>query len=264
MILKPRSSVGNPPALLYKRFTTIEDSETRYLYRTSDGDFWFFQTSNESEYLFTAENVPFLTSDRVFFQLAQGYAEVDVGFIPFHILAPEPIYLATASDELLLDASERLLQLPEPYTAPQIDMNIINVEDGAIFIHDRVYYQYVDGSWVAGDATTLGITLLSTDFKDIAGYQINKYYYFGSFDYMIKGSVEGTTVQYVKGLITPTTAFNIRTFTDDLDVKPHDFVVVDGNLFSVENSETIIKRMPSAFRITYLTLTNIGSYEDGE
>ena len=73
---------------------------------------------------------------------------------------------------------------------------------------------------------------------------------------MIKGSVDGSTIQYVKGLITPQSSLNIRTY-DDIEVRPDDLLVIGGSLYAVENLEATYKQMPKRFGIYYMTLNNI-------
>ena len=86
---------------------------------------------------------------------------------------------------------------------------------------------------------------------------MNKYYYTGSFDYMIKGSVSGVTTQPIRGNITPLTSLNIKYFDDSVNLSPHDLVVIDGHLYSVENPETSIKQMPKPYKIYFATLNSI-------
>lgn len=51
MVLKPRSSVGNIRALIYKRYTQIKTAvSSNCLYRTADGKFWRFD-GNFFEYV---------------------------------------------------------------------------------------------------------------------------------------------------------------------------------------------------------------------
>ena len=104
---------------------------------------------------------------------------------------------------------------------------------------------------------TSDIELLSGTFNNIAKYQTNKYYYIGSFDFTIKGSIEGTTAQYIKGNIIPLTSLNIKYFDDDINLRTDDLVVVDGHLYSVENPETTIKQQPKPFKIHFATLNSI-------
>ena len=86
---------------------------------------------------------------------------------------------------------------------------------------------------------------------------MNKYYYVGSFDFMIKGSVEGTTAQFIKGNILPLSSMNIKYFTDDITINHDDLVVVDKRLFSVEDTEMDIKYNPKPYKVYFATLNSI-------
>lgn len=68
--------------------------------------------------------------------------------------------------------------------------------------------------------------------------------------------IDGSTIQYVKGLITPQSSLNIRTY-DDIEVRPDDLIVIGGSLYAVENLEATYKQMPKRFGIYYMTLNNI-------
>ena len=119
------------------------------------------------------------------------------------------------------------------------------------------YFNYTGSAWQKiTNLSSQGITLLSATFNNIAQYQMNKYYYVGSFDYMIKGSIEGSTSQYIKGNIVPLTSMNIRYF-DDIELNVDDLVVVGGRLYSVENPETSLKQMPKPFKIHFAILNSI-------
>lgn len=74
---------------------------------------------------------------------------------------------------------------------------------------------------------------------------------------MVKGSIEGTTTQYMKGNILPLTSMNIKYFDDDVNLEVGDLVVVDGHLYSVENPETVLKQMPRPFKVHFATLNSI-------
>lgn len=119
------------------------------------------------------------------------------------------------------------------------------------------YYPYTASWGVIDPKIEPGLTILSATFNNIGKYQMNKYYYVGSFDFMIKGSIEGSTAQYVKGLITPLSSMNIRTFNDDVILSPDDLCVVYGKLYAIENLELSQKRMPKPFNIYFATLNNI-------
>lgn len=115
-----------------------------------------------------------------------------------------------------------------------------------------IYCDIEDSAFLKSD-----IELLSGTFNNIAKYQTNKYYYIGNFDFTIKGSIEGTTAQYVKGNIIPLTSLNIKYFDDEINLRTDDLVVVDGHLYSVENPETTIKQQPKPFKIHFATLNSI-------
>lgn len=91
----------------------------------------------------------------------------------------------------------------------------------------------------------------------IAKYQINKYYYVDSFDFMKKGSTDRIETQPIRGLITPLESFQIRTFDDDIDLDHDDLVVIDGKLYAIESIEVVEKRVPKKFRIYFATVTSI-------
>lgn len=199
MKLKPKSTVFNPRALLYKRFISLEKSvNPNYVYNTvSDG------------YLWTFDNV-----EMKFFRL-------DISLLPNNAIATR-------------------------------------VEDfTSVLQYKDKYFRYTGVAWQEISTLEQGITLLSARFNNIAKYQTNKYYFVGSFDFMIKGSIEGTTAQYIKGNIIPLTSLNIKHFDDDITLSPDDLVVVDGHLYSVENPETNIKQQPRPYKVYFATLNSI-------
>ena len=120
------------------------------------------------------------------------------------------------------------------------------------------YFRYNDAlGWQKVEDLGQNTTLLSAGFNNVGKYQTNKYYFVGSFDYIIKGSISGTTTQYVKGNIIPLTSLNIKFFSDDIELTQDDLVVIDGRLYSVENPETTIKQQPKPFKIHFATLNSI-------
>lgn len=139
-----------------------------------------------------------------------------------------------------------------PLTANKIDIT------ATTYLQYRDTYFWYDTEWKSTTSVaSSGITLLSATFNNIAKYQLNRYYYVGSFDYMIKGSIEGSTTQYIKGNIIPFTSLNIKHFNDEINLSPDDLVVVDKHLYSVENVEESIKRQPKGFSIYFATLNSI-------
>lgn len=198
MRLKPRTTVNNPRALLYKRFTSIEESESlSHVYKTiSDNLFWTF------------DNVK----------------------LQFNLVSASEIDSRTAIT-LVIDFD-------------------------TILVYQGTYFQYNGLGWQ--NVTNMGgIETLNLQFNNIGKYQTNQYYYVGSFDYIIKGSIEGTTTQYMKGNILPLTSMNIKYFDDDVNLEVGDLVVVDGHLYSVENPETVLKQMPRPFKVHFATLNSI-------
>lgn len=115
-----------------------------------------------------------------------------------------------------------------------------------------IYCGIEDSAFLKSD-----IELLSGTFNNIAKYQTNKYYFVGSFDYMLKGSIESTTSQYVKGNIIPLQSFNIKHFDDDIKLTTDDLVVIEGHLYSVENPETDHKHQPKDYAVYFATLNSI-------
>ena len=150
----------------------------------------------------------------------------------------------------LVPASSSIVEIPRP-TTDGVHFNMV------ILSYQNKYFTYLSQKWQQVEELLDGITLLSAKFGNIAKYQTNKYYFVGSFDYMIKGSIEGTTTQYIKGNIIPLTSLNIKYFNDDIKLSPDDLIVIDNHLFSVENVEDVIKRQPKKFSIHFATLNSI-------
>lgn len=127
----------------------------------------------------------------------------------------------------------------------------------SILQYQDKYFRYNGLEWQNISELGQNVTLLSATFNNIAKYQTNKYYYVGSFDYVIKGSIGGTTTQYVKGNIIPLTSLNIKYFDDNINLSPDDLVVIDKGLYSVENPETDIKQQPRKYNVYFATLNSI-------
>ena len=199
MRLKPKSTVKNPRALVYKRFTAIESSESLAIVYETDSDelFWTFDNKKLAFEEIDAENVA--------------------------------------------------------------DSTIRHVADfDTVFVYQGKYFRYNGVEWQeTTKPTENGITLLSATFNNIGKYQMNHYYFTGSFDYMVKGTIAGTTTQYIKGNIIPLTSLNIKYFDDTVNLAQDDLVVIDGHLYSVENPETVLKQMPKPFKVHFATLNSI-------
>lgn len=197
MKLKPKNTVRNPKALLYKRFIGIESSNTvSTAYKTEDNKYW----------LFDSEELTF----------------IEVGA------------------DIAANSTIR---------------NINN--ETSIVQYQGKYFRYIDFAWEETTPSGANLTLLSATFNNVAKYQTNKYYFVGSFDYMIKGSTEGTTTQYLKGNITPLRSFNIKHYEDNIDLSVDDLVVIDRHLYSVENPETAHKYQPKDYKVHFATLNGI-------
>ena len=136
---------------------------------------------------------------------------------------------------------------------------IVKIPDTKTVVqYQTTYFHYIHFQWeTITDLNAEGITLLSASFNNIGRYQTNKYYYAGSFDFMVKGSIEGTTTQFIKGNIIPLTSINIKHFNDDIVLTEDDLVVIDKHLYSVENPETDIKHQPKDYNIYFATLNSI-------
>lgn len=197
MKLKPKSTVHNPLALVFRRFTVINESFTvENIYMTvADNKYWVFDN--------------------------QKLSFIEVG-------------------NAIISASTK----------------VTNVFNYNVLQYQKLYFKYNGASWESIEDIS-GLTLLSALYNNVGKYQTNKYYFSGSFDYMIKGSIEGTTSQYIKGNILPLTSLNIKYFDDDISLSVDDLVVIDGKLYSVEDPETTIKQQPKPFKIYFATLNSI-------
>lgn len=98
---------------------------------------------------------------------------------------------------------------------------------------------------------------LAAKFADIGRYQTNKYYYAGSFDYMIRGSVGSQDTQYIKGNIMHLRSFEIKHFDDSINIDHDDLVVIEGRLYSVSDLTRDPKRSPKPYNVYFATLNNI-------
>lgn len=138
---------------------------------------------------------------------------------------------------------------------------IINVESHTTFMkyYDN-YFKYSDQTgWSTANGTEgyAKYSLISLGFSNIGKYQVNNYYFAGSFDWTKNGSESGTTGQYIKGNIMPLKSFNIKYFTDDLEICEDDLIVIEGKLYSVENTEITDIHTPKHFKIYFATLNSI-------
>lgn len=173
----------------------------------------------------------------------------------------QTIYKTTVNNENLFWSFDNLT-----LTFSQIESSLIPSTSKIVQItpftsilqYQDKYFRYNDAlGWQKIEDLGQNTTLLSAGFNNIGKYQTNKYYFVGSFDYIIKGSVSGTTTQYIKGNIVPLTSLNIKFFSDDIELTQDDLVVIDGRLYSVENPETAIKQQPKPFKIHFATLNSV-------
>lgn len=197
MKLKPKSTVHNPLALVFRRFTVINES-------------------------FTVEN----------------------------------IYMTVADNKYWVFDNQKLSFIEVDNAVISTSTKVTNVFNYNVLQYQKLYFKYNGASWERIEDIS-GLTLLSALYNNVGKYQTNKYYFSGSFDYMIKGSIEGTTSQYIKGNILPLTSLNIKYFDDDISLSVDDLVVIDGKLYSVEDPETTIKQQPKPFKIYFATLNSI-------
>lgn len=197
MKLKPKSTVHNPLALVFRRFTVINES-------------------------FTVEN----------------------------------IYMTVADNKYWVFDNQKLSFIEVVNAVISTSTKVTNVFNYNVLQYQKLYFKYNGASWESIEDIS-GLTLLSALYNNVGKYQTNKYYFSGSFDYMIKGSIEGTTSQYIKGNILPLTSLNIKYFDDDISLTVDDLVVIDGKLYSVEDPETTIKQQPKPFKIYFATLNSI-------
>ena len=199
MKMKPKSTVHNKRALLYRRFIGLESSNnlSKVFLTQIDGKYW----------LFDAEELKF--------------TEIAQNLVP------------TTSSVVTITDNSYILQ------------------------YQSHYFNYYNYNWVEISNLPNSFTLLSASFNNIAKYQMNKYYYVGSFDYMVTGSIEGSTTQYIKGNITPLQSMDIKHYNDSINLGVDDLVVIGDSLYAVENPQTTLKQQPKPFKVHFATLNSI-------
>ena len=167
------------------------------------------------------------------------------------------IYKTTSSNLYWTFNSEYL-------TFNQIDSTIIpttstitSIDNNTILKYNGTYFIYNGTEWTT-TTTTSGFSILDAKFNNIAKYQTNMYYYYGNFSYNVKGDVEGSTTQYIKGLINPLETKNIQSFEDIFsNIKTDDLIVCDNHLYMIENITKTPKRQPKNFYIYSATINSI-------
>lgn len=133
---------------------------------------------------------------------------------------------------------------------------IQQVQSGvSVLKYQNILYKYINFAWQVVESTD--VQPLSLKFNNVAKYQVNKYYFVGSFDFTSTGGVESTTTQYLKGNIMPLVSFDIKHYNDYVNLQPDDLVVIKGHLYSVENPSWDHKHMPKDFYVYYATLNSI-------
>lgn len=337
MMLKPKSTVHNPRAVLYKRFTDLETAtEKRTVYKTDfvgETKYWVFDTEN---YQFIP--APFAHTQYAKTEPVDEFTFYRYGDFVFRFIADKQ------QDEIVY-AWERIKisemgENGEHEVAVTIHFgtmhagtylqffntknikNILTKPVEEITIYQNTGYQFDEcyctlnlgdksyyfggsgvvppsGDYVVPDDTdtdfllratadnnglvkpytmdfgglispaadvdvsvtvkfmATGLDLLSALFNDVARYQTNKYYRVGTFDYMIRGSIEGSENQIIKGAIAPLNSMEIKHFNDYIKLDHDDLVVIDGHLYYVEDTTRDEKRMPKKYNVYFARLNNI-------
>lgn len=178
--------------------------------------------------------------DEITGQNITEYWTFDCGTAEFSIV-PEDVNIQGAT-------ITTINSFPETNSLPP---TILHYQGSYFRYNSELGWQKVD------DVQSSGIVLLNATFNNIAQYQTNKYYYVKSFDYVIKGSIDGTTAQYIRGNIIPLTTLNIKHFDDSVNLKEDDLVVVNGRLYSVESPSKSYKQQPRNYCVYYATLNSI-------
>ena len=132
----------------------------------------------------------------------------------------------------------------------------IKVDPKAVYgYYNRCYQFNLDtNTWELLDVSSLTERIKSST---VGKYQINKYYFTGSFDYVVKGAIEGSITQPTKGLITPLSSFNICYYDRHIKLREDDLVVIDRHLYSVENPIIDHKHTPKDYTIYFATLNSL-------
>lgn len=149
-------------------------------------------------------------------------------------------------DGLLWAFDSQTLQFYEPFN---VALKVITqVTANSRLKYGTHLFKY-DNGW---QLDTLNLT-----FNNIAKYQTNKYYFVGTFDFMLRGSIDGETTQVIRGNIVPLETLTIKHFNDYIKLCPDDLVVINGKLYSVENVSEDHKHQPKDYKIYYATLNSV-------
>lgn len=192
---------------------------------------------------------PKSTTNNVRALLYRRYTDIEKSY------SANTVYITEEDNKIWVFDKESLSFIELPKSINTATANKIFVATGTTILeyanHKFVYLNFI---WQETDTDELSLALR---FANIGKYQTNKYYFVGSFDYVIKGSVEETTVQYIKGNKAPLQSFNIKHYNDEVNITPDDLVVIDNRLYAVEDVSTDYKLQPKRFAIHFATLTSI-------
>lgn len=329
MRMKPKSTVHNPRALLYKRFTDLETSTAfGTLYRTTDGGvtkYWAFRglddgfvevTEHIERYsVIQVQEGQLFTYADYFYQYTASWTgqsfyyhwtrhdlsdllangeEVSIPVslngagvfqkystrvdLPYFTAAPPEITIINNSDYQLMAFKAYFVIGNKKYT---YERSSVFTESAIIQMSGETIGDNVQSILINGNVNPLaypplpnttydnftitvkfrinGIQTLASEFgaHEIARYQTNKYYLAGSFDYMIRGSINSEDTQPLKGNIMHLHSFEIKHFDDRINIDHDDLVVIDGHLYGVENLAYDVKRSPKPYTVYFATLNSI-------
>ena len=164
-----------------------------------------------------------------------GLSSADTGKV---IIANDPDVEMTLETAVALNASSDTIQLYRAY-----------VSGNPVDFKGTIEIEFQNGVYLTND--------LQLEFGDIGKYQVNNYYYVGSFDYMVTGNIEQSNTQYLKGNIMPLTSLNIKHYNDSIDIRQDDLVVVNHHLYSVESPSKTHLHFPKDYYVYYATLNSI-------
>jgi len=164
-----------------------------------------------------------------------GLSSADTGKV---IIANEPDTELTLETTVALNASSDTMQL---YRA--------SISGTQVDFKGTIEIEFPEGVYL--------INNLQLEFGDIGKYQVNNYYYVGSFDYIVTGNIEQSNTQYLKGNIMPLTSLNIKHYNDSIDIRQDDLVVVNHHLYSVESPSKTHLHFPKDYYVYYATLNSI-------
>lgn len=273
MFLKPKNTHKNPRALIFKRYTSLKKAYSLgVMYETPDSEGWIFDIeANEmisSDLLKAKSTLPvkpfssILKNEewRFVYSLTDGWLKGrDICTYSYK----KTVYHDNNLGDYFTFSEDMMITRYAESKKPESD-NEIEIVAGDWFFPNAdtgsgawtVCLCYNGNGGFTNKSFTNGATL-DKRFANIGKYQFNQYYFTGSFDFTIMGDTEGSTIQPVKGLITPLKTFNIKYYSDYANLSPDDLVVVDGGLFSVANPDCSVKWQPRPLRIYYATLNNI-------